>query len=261
MSIPRITIGQVQNIDFICCHIICCLGISIVHARMKRVYAALGPQLGKKVCACQLTGTGDCVSLLQPHLQLRNILEFDGGIADTYLHPAQPGVDKWNVITHGTPNRFRLPPGSQPQPRIPGTATIDRTYSIAYFPRDVRRNKDPLLNVPIEESFSAEAKKLLETPATGRYATVGPVDPAAPPPGSLTGMKNPDVFRYDPSGLRTTMTANTAAMNKSLAAHRADHHPYPAPALHGAGVPSTPNGKQRVKRQQTKWATAQLGEW
>jgi len=44
--------------------------------------------------------------------RLRGIIEFDGGVTDTYIHPAAPDLDTWNVITEGknTP-RYRLHPG------------------------------------------------------------------------------------------------------------------------------------------------------
>lgn len=184
-----------------------------------------------------------------PPLQLRNVLEFDGGVTDTYLHPAKGGVDTWNVITRGTPARYRVPPGSTPQPRVPTQATPERAFDIKYFPRDVRRNRDPSSFFPIEASLSAESQKLLITPSSGRWGAVGPVDPAVPPPGSNTGMKNPDVARYDPAGLRTTMTSNLAAMNKSLAAHRPNHLPR-------EGVP-----RPGVKRQRNAMAIAQWGSW
>ncbi len=40
-------------------------------------------------------------------------------------------------------------------------------------------------------------------------------------------LQNPDVERYDPSGLRTAMTTNTAVMRRELEKHRADHLPIP----------------------------------
>lgn len=93
-------------------------------------------------------------------LQLRNTLEYGGGWTDTYLHPAKSGVDTWNVITKGS-SRYRVDPGSQPQPRIPFSRKSQ--YQITYYNRDVRRN--PTGNFAIEDSFGEEGKKLLFAPA------------------------------------------------------------------------------------------------
>ncbi|RYG46155.1 hypothetical protein EON67_09850 [archaeon] len=38
-------------------------------------------------------------------------------------------------------------------------------------------------------------------------------------------MQNPDVERYDPTGLRAAMTTNYAALRKELAMHRPNHLP------------------------------------
>jgi hypothetical protein len=42
--------------------------------------------------------------------RLRAILEFDGGVADTHLLPAQKGVDTFNIITQGRAEGYRAPP-------------------------------------------------------------------------------------------------------------------------------------------------------
>ena len=44
--------------------------------------------------------------------RLRGVIEFDGGVTDTYIHSAVPGNDTWNVITEGqNTQRYRLHPG------------------------------------------------------------------------------------------------------------------------------------------------------
>lgn len=111
---------------------------------------------------------------------------------------------------------------SQPQARIPA-GPLDRTYDIKYYTRDVRRG--PRVNSrPIEASFTKPDMLRGLTPPE-------PVLPAAidvPAMKPLEGaMRNPDVERYDKSGLRVTMTANTAAYLKELAKHRANHLPQP----------------------------------
>jgi len=97
------------------------------------------------------------------------------------------------------------------------TESPGRTYNIQYYTRDSRRNFDARLNVPIEDSFQGEARKLLPQ--------VRLVD--KPEQGS-PGQKNPDVFRYDPSGSRSAMTANWEALQKGLAASRPSQLPMPS---------------------------------
>ena len=84
-------------------------------------------------------------------------------MTDTHVHPAAPGVDKWNVLYRGVgASAFRRPPASEPQVRVP-TAKAGREYSIAYYPRDVRRNPGPKDFIAIEDTFG-ERKKMLEAP-------------------------------------------------------------------------------------------------
>ena len=81
----------------------------------------------------------------------------------------------------------------------------------------MRRNFDRGANALIEDSFSAEARKLLPQERL--------VDK---PEAGSAGAKNPDVFRYDPSGSRSAMTANWAALQRGLAAARPTQLPAPA---------------------------------
>lgn len=126
-------------------------------------------------------------------------------------------MDTWNVLTHGQTPKYRTQPGSTVQPLIPAASTSARTYQITYYPRDVRRNVDNDKTLLIEESFDENGKKYLEAPK------LAGVDAGS------AGMKNPDVQRYDPSGLRTAMTTNWTAMNKELARSRPNHLPFAAP--------------------------------
>ena len=113
-----------------------------------------------------------------------------------------------------------MQPGSTPQPRIPAASTPSRNYAIQYYPRDVRRNTDVNKTLHIEESFDEQGKKFLEAPKL-----------AGVDPGSV-GQKNPDVQRYDTSGLRTTMTTSWNSMNAELARHRPNHLPFAASLQH-----------------------------
>lgn len=56
-------------------------------------------------------------------------------------------------------------------------------------------------------------------------------------------LQNPDVFRYDPTGLRSTMTANWTSLARSLDAARPNHLPRPAwsvPTRARGGLRPTP---------------------
>ncbi len=114
-------------------------------------------------------------------------------------------------------------PRSNPKPIIP-TEAHGRTYDINYFPRDVRRNNDASSNVPIEDSFTGEQVKALP-----RERLVDKPEMGSP------GAKNPDVFRYDPSGARSAMTANWPALQRSLAAARPSQLPGPVWERHPTG--------------------------
>ena len=165
---------------------------------MKRLYNALGSQPG---------GLGH---------RLRQVVEFRGGVTDNYLHPAQAGVDTWNTDTRGTTPAFRVPPGSNTgseQPRIPGASGSRLKYSVGYYSRDTRR-----LAAPTEFEFTA---------ATAATAAA----PKRPDLGSL-GAKNPDVARYDASGLRTAMTTSWTALRRELAKSQPNHLPSHASAKH-----------------------------
>lgn len=158
---------------------------------MKRVYSLLGAQPG---------GLGH---------RLRNILEFRGGVTDNYLHPAQAGVDTWNTDTRGATPVYRVPPGSNTgaeQPRVPAASGPRLKYSVSYYSHDSRR-------LAQDASFEFDAKTAA-TAAAPRRADLG-----------SQGGKNPDVARYDASGLRTAMTTSWVALRKELAKARPDHLP------------------------------------
>lgn len=131
-------------------------------------------------------------------------------------HPAQAGVDTWNTGTRGTTPAFRVPPGSNTgaeQPRIPAASGARLKYSVGYYSHDTRR-------LAADSSFEFDAK----TAATAAA-------PKRPENGSA-GMKNVDVARYDPGGLRTAMTTNWAALRKELAKAQPNHLPVQASARH-----------------------------
>ncbi len=72
-------------------------------------------------------------------------------------------MDTWNVITRGAMPKYRVQPGSVPQARIPA-GNVGSTFAIGYYGKDVRRNQDPAINSPIDDSFTEANKKLLAAP-------------------------------------------------------------------------------------------------
>lgn len=136
---------------------------------------------------------------------------------------------------------------------------MKHAFEITYYPRDVRRLPE-VSPLPIETNFAGDAAKLLVAPATVPNADAG-----------SPGQKNPDVQRYDPTGLRTAMTANWAALNASLKATRANHLPTPrwqkfATAEDNAALGRLvasgvqPHGLPEAKRI-SKWQHTQANEW
>ena len=170
-------------------------------------------------------------------------------MTDTHVFRAGPESDRWSFGPV-----YRPPPASKPQARIP-SGPAARAYDIGYFARDVRRAAHA--DLPVEISFSPAAQSALlprevTLPSTIDVPVMKPID------GTF---KNPDVERYDPSGLRSTMTASTVATRRELRRHVEDHVPRPAwarpltssetatwqAAQAAAGLPPTP-GVPRAKR-------------
>jgi hypothetical protein len=56
---------------------------------MKRIYSLLPTSIARRI---------------------RNIIEFDGGVTDTYLMPSKSGQNTWDVITQGTAKNYRTAP-------------------------------------------------------------------------------------------------------------------------------------------------------
>jgi len=118
-----------------------------------------------------------------------------------------------------------------PQARIPN-GPLDRAYDIKYYTRDVRRGPR-LGSTSIDESFTRpEHFRALAAPEPALPASID-VPVAKPLDGAV---KNPDVQRYDPTGLRVTMTAGEGEYLRELARHRENHLPQPAWARSAAGA-------------------------
>ncbi len=97
---------------------------------------------------------------------------------------------------------------SVPRANIP-TGPVARVFDIKYYTRDVVRNTAEPTPMGLSAKTAAEH---------GLSAVVRP-DAGSP------GMKNPDVMRYDPSGARSAMTTNWAALNAGLEKARPNHLP------------------------------------
>lgn len=116
------------------------------------------------------------------------------------------------IELRATPRARRVPPCFGP----PSRSVLRQAPH--YVPAPAPACPTPLLpppssQVPIEDSFVA-GRNLL--PVSGLIAK---------PEASSPGNKSTDVGRYDPSGLRSTMSANWPALQRSLALARPNHQP------------------------------------
>jgi hypothetical protein len=101
---------------------------------------------------------------------------------------------------------FRHPsPGSQQGTRIPLRENSDNIYDIQEYTRDPR-------NLPPDEETLLNSGKNPTLIAPKRFEQGSP------------GNKNPAVLRYDPSGLRSTMSATWPELNKAVDANAKPNH-------------------------------------
>lgn len=140
-----------------------------------------------------------------PVKRLLRKLQFQGGSMRSSQHNAGAAA------TNPDDKRpfYRYPTaGSREHPVIPH-GPLERDYDIKYFPRDTRRADWHDKVAAPENTFG---DKLIN-------ATRGAIlvdDPVKSSPGN----GNPDVMRYDPSGLRSAMTATHEAMDVEMQKHR-----------------------------------------
>ncbi|GMH52818.1 hypothetical protein TrRE_jg3973 [Triparma retinervis] len=141
------------------------------------------------------------------------------------------------TTTEGVPRikGYRYPaPGSRPAVEIP-TADLDSDpYNINYYSKDTRRNAksttfhivgsdvtveetkmlpNTVTMIEIEEGTDADGSKLVK-----RELLISSQDEQIGSPGN-NGMFATGKSSYDPTGLRSTMQTNWAAMNASVEAH------------------------------------------
>ena len=101
---------------------------------------------------------------------------------------------------------YRYPaPGSRTGAKVPVRDSAEDAYDIKHYSRDPRNLK------PDEETFINAASK---------PSLLAPKVPQIGSPGN----KNPAVLRYDPSGLRSSMTANWGALDASLEKRAKPNH-------------------------------------
>lgn len=124
-------------------------------------------------------------------------------VNDLYPFPRNrikyPGVDRIQG--------FRYPaPGSREDVNVPQSESTDKLYDIKYYDRDTRRAPIPMYSW---------------TPKSERVSLPPPPEPAKAL-GS-PGNKNPAVLAYDPTGLRSAMSATNEALDKALQANMPNH--------------------------------------
>lgn len=100
---------------------------------------------------------------------------------------------------------------------MPSTST-DRLYDTAYYHRDSRRNAPPVVVIEAQNTPAIEARReqLMKLPQGSqgqkvRGRTHGMLCSLGSQPTSRFTLQNPDVLKYDPTGLRVTMTASHGA--------------------------------------------------
>lgn len=114
-----------------------------------------------------------------------------------------------NLTDGSTRAAYRFPaPGNLDHPAIPDK-TSNRNYEITHYTRDTTRTAEPITILRVDPSRPAAIE-------TQEFVQI--TDGSA-------GNKNSDVLNYDPSGLRTTMTASHEALQASLAALQPNHLP------------------------------------
>mmetsp|Transcript_21133 Transcript_21133/g.84242 ORF Transcript_21133/g.84242 Transcript_21133/m.84242 type:complete len:207 (-) Transcript_21133:448-1068(-) len=115
---------------------------------------------------------------------------------------------------------YRYPaPGSRPPPRIPRVESPDDVFDIKYYSRDTVRQPRKRYVLANKAYLSEEQKK--------KAVAIDAEPPKQLNWGSTGKFGNPAVKEYDPTGLRSSMTATYEALEASLEKHQPDHLPTP----------------------------------
>ena len=111
---------------------------------------------------------------------------------------------------HGGSYRYPAP-GSQPQAFVPGQENDDLLYDTKYYTRDSRRHPEPAF--------------VISGPKTPKHflANSEPLPLLGSP-----GNNNDDVLKYDPTGLRSAMSATNAQHREAILKVRPTHLPQPS---------------------------------
>lgn len=147
-------------------------------------------------------GRGSIVKYLPKQLQ-----DFVNGLQFRPLRPhtMEPGPEASKTFDVPRIAGYRNPaPGSRPPPQIPRVKSVDEVYDIKYFSRDTRR-------APRQGSIVIANKHLAPTPML-------PEAEEDAPTGSTGKFGNPAVKTYDPTGLRSSMTATHDAYEAAILA-------------------------------------------
>jgi len=170
----------------------------------------------KKMVDRNTNQAGYLSSLLPAEWQHRLRATFMLNTDDQELIPKGTDLPKRGEMA---PKGFRSPsPGALQEVNIPkydyeidedGNVNHDPLYNNQYYVRDTTRN---CLDAPIR----------MVNPALVDTTEIVP-SPFANPATSSPGNKNPAVFAYDPTGLRSAMSATNEALEVSIERHQPKH--------------------------------------
>ena len=133
-------------------------------------------------------------------------------VKHAFVYVPEGTTEVLNAAVVDAKSSYRTPsPMMREAPQIPNVPSTDRIYDNNHYKRDTVRNPEP----PAVFIVESNAPICIEAP------------PQVLETGGSPGNNNPAVLRYDPSGLRSTMSATQSALDESLQAHAPDHQPTP----------------------------------
>ena len=139
---------------------------------------------------------------------------------------------------HGGSYRYPAP-GSQPQAFVPGQENDDLLYDTKYYTRDSRRHPEPAF--------------VISGPKTPKHflANSEPLPLLGSP-----GNNNDDVLKYDPTGLRSAMSATNAQHREAILKVRPDPSSTGMLAKRSSG---NIEGFEIKRFASSSWKTSSLG--